>query len=1124
MADDPRILELLEVVLESGRTPEEVCAECPELLPTVQRQWNQYRRLGLEIDELFPSSHHNTIGESTTSTRSNAQLPDIPGYEVEAILGRGGMGIVFRARQLRLNRTIALKMLLSGAYASRLERARFLREAQAIAGLRHAHIVQVHDVGEFQGRPFFTMEFVEGSTLAEKLAGTPQPIPQAVSMLTTLAKTIESAHLGGIIHRDLKPSNILLTADGTPKVSDFGLARRVEEEEGLTISGARVGTPSYMAPEQAYGRTNAIGPATDIYALGAILYEMLTGRPPFRGESAIETERQLLTQDPVPPTKLNARVHRDLETICLKCLQKDPRRRYLTAAALAEDLQRFHRGEPISARQNSGIERATKWAKRHPAVATTIAVSALVTIGLIGGALWIISQRAANAKAVDQDLQEVARLQRQSAWTAADAALDRATLRLGNHGPAELYQRLTQARHDSQLAAQLDELRLNNDESIGGVVQIWKAHIKYATIFREAGLGTYDEKPALVAARLRSSNIHETLVAALDDWVQWDNDPKQQNWLLDVAREADNDPTGWRQSIRDPKIWNDGTALERIVTQAAGLDSDATKTVVHSVTTKGPLADQPVTFLLIVARQLTACKKNAIPFLIKVQQAHPDDLWANLELGNAMKDSDRNPEAIRYYQAAVAIRPHTADVRNNLGLCLLNMDRDNDAINEFRQALEDDPTATQSQACLVITLMKAGRTDEAHQQFLESLPQNSNSGKAMLCHYYGVALDGIHQNKQAIDIYRQAIAFSPEDADTLSKLRDDLIQDKKLEEARVAWRKAIFADRTHFDTWDSYVEFCLFLGKEDEYRRMSQAMLNRFENETDPRTCERIGRACILLPTSPDELQRAIALIDRAIAADKLQPAWVIDYFQIAKALAEYRAGHFDSAISILNGDAKGVLGPLPGLIRAMAQFQLGHIDIAKSELANAIVNYDWNPAKADTREIWMYHIIRRQAEEMILPNLRAFLRGDYQPTDGYEQAALTGICECQNLQGKAASLWADLIASNPDFAQGARFRASAAAAMAGCGMGDDAAKFGSADRKHFRDLSLQWLQSDLNYYKTRLTNDPSMNKSVHDMFNNWLSSDDLAVVRDKNNLPTDERTKWNALWSQVNAVLNLSQ
>src|SRR5262245_42225761 len=270
MSDDTRVQQLLDEMLDSKCTAEEVCADCPELLSEVRKRWQLMRKVEEDLDALFPTPESTRKEETPIRRPPSTDLPRIPGYEVGAVLGRGGMGIVYKARHLRLNRAVALKMLLAGAYAELEQRERFLREAEAVASLRHANIVQVFDVGDQDGRPYFTMEFVEGGNLAQKLVDTPQPARQAAALLATLAEAVQVAHQGGIIHRDLKPANILLTADGTPKIADFGLARHFDGNPNLTLSGTRLGTPSYMAPEQALGKAHAIGPAADIYALGAM--------------------------------------------------------------------------------------------------------------------------------------------------------------------------------------------------------------------------------------------------------------------------------------------------------------------------------------------------------------------------------------------------------------------------------------------------------------------------------------------------------------------------------------------------------------------------------------------------------------------------------------------------------------------------------------------------------------------------------------------------------------------------------------------------------------------------------------------------------------------------------------
>src|SRR5262249_35934046 len=270
-------------------------------------------------------------------------------YEILEEIGRGGMGVVYKARQVRAKRVVALKMILSGAHAGAAELGRFRTEAEAVARLQHPHIIQIYEVGEQDGRPFFSLEFCPGGSLDRKLAGTPLPPREAAALVEKLTLGIQAAHTKGIVHRDLKPANVLLAEDGTPRVTDVGLAKK-PGGVGQTAPGAAMGTPSYRAPEQGSGQGKQVGPAADVYALGAILYECLTGRPPFRGPTPLDTLLQVVADEPVPPARLQSRVPRDLETICLKCLQKDPYRRYASAADLAEDLRRYQAGEPITAR------------------------------------------------------------------------------------------------------------------------------------------------------------------------------------------------------------------------------------------------------------------------------------------------------------------------------------------------------------------------------------------------------------------------------------------------------------------------------------------------------------------------------------------------------------------------------------------------------------------------------------------------------------------------------------------------------------------------------------------------------------------------------------------------------
>jgi eukaryotic-like serine/threonine-protein kinase len=970
MLSNPRVFELLEEMLNSGRMPEEVCADCPELLPEVQRRWQTFRLIDEEVAALLPDSATRRDSDGVRPFANTGELPQIPGYRVDGVLGSGGMGVVYRAWDPRLNRPIALKMLLAGAQARPTELERFQREAQAVAALRHPNIVQVYDVGQVGGRPYFTMEFVEGRDLAETIQGNPQPASKAATVVAILADAIHVAHQSGIVHRDLKPSNVLLAADGTPKVTDFGLARRLEGEKELTLSGSPMGTPSYMAPEQARGDKHAVGPATDVYALGAILYELLTGRPPFRAETPTATLHQVITDDPVSPARLNPRVPRDLDTICLKCLHKEPHRRYETAAALAEDLRRFEQGEPVKARRVGPMERAARWAWRRPALAGSLATGVLLACTLIGTIIWWHGQRTAlEATAVayaEADLTEAERLRDRGEFKASAEVLRRAKDRLREFVPPELHDRLQAAFDNLELVTRLDAIRQERalvkspTEFLGVLVlpvnelpkegRETQSGRHYEEAFREAGIGAPGDDPGDIAARIQASPVRGALVAALDDWAACAADRDQLAWVLAVVRQADPDP--WRDRVRDPATWDNPAALRELAARA-------------------PVAEQSPQLLAVLGARLRAKNLNAVPFLAPVMSAYPSDFWVNIEMGNSLYLQSNLVEAVGYYRTALALRPQTLSLRYALGDLYAGLKRWDEAIAEYERAVHLYPANAWCHNRLGFALAwKGGRDDEAIAHTREAVRIDPNMGWFHYC--LGFALDRKDCFDEAAAELREAIRLLPEKrAEWRRDLRFALLRRGRAAEARDAWKEDLAARPPKHDDWFGYAELCLFLGDEAEYRRARLGLLAQFGSATDPNVAERTGRACLLLPAPKGEFEQAVALTDRAVAAQSGNP-----FYLFAQGLARYRQGRVDDAIKLMNGGAAPVMGPCPRVVLAMAQHQNGQKDQARKTLAAAIASNDWTPAKATNHDVWIAHILRREAEAMIMPEGPMFLDG----------------------------------------------------------------------------------------------------------------------------------------------------
>ncbi len=377
---DASTLDLLDAYLaelHAGRQPDRGrwLAEHPDLAPHLDCLD--------QLDRLAPPAAADpnvTVAYGAGPTAAGADLggPVADGrYEIIEELGRGGMGVVYKARQVDLDRVVALKMILAGSLASEEQHRRFQAEARVAARVQHPHVVQVYETGQANGLPYLVMQYVAGCSLADRLRDGPMPVEEAVCCVAAVARAVADLHAHGIVHRDLKPSNILLDAQGHPYVTDFGLAKLVEGDSGVTQSGTILGTPEYMAPEQALGHAREVGPLADVYALGAILYALLSGQPPFRGTTMFETILAVQEGEPEPPRRLNPRIPRVLEQVVLQCLDKEPERRYPSAAALAEALESYLHGEAVPTRRAGLIERLRRWGRREPALASRLAALAM---------------------------------------------------------------------------------------------------------------------------------------------------------------------------------------------------------------------------------------------------------------------------------------------------------------------------------------------------------------------------------------------------------------------------------------------------------------------------------------------------------------------------------------------------------------------------------------------------------------------------------------------------------------------------------------------------------------------------------------------------------------------------
>jgi eukaryotic-like serine/threonine-protein kinase len=1144
MADEPRVQQLLDELIDSQRTPEEVCGACPELVPEVRRRWQQMRVVDAELNALFPTQGPKSDVNTADLWYSGADLPRIPGYEVEAVLGHGGMGIVYKVRDLRLHRCVALKMLLAGAYAGAEEKGRFSREAEALARLRHANIVQVHDVGDLDGRPYFMMEFVEGGSLSQHLAGMPQPARAAAALVATLAEAVQMAHQSGIVHRDLKPANILLTADGTPKITDFGLARPMEGGSGLTLSGIPMGTPSYMAPEQAQGQRDAIGPATDVYALGGILYEMLTGRPPFRAETAAATLQQMLAEEPLPPSRLNSRVPHDLETICLKCLRKEPQQRYASAAELAEDLRRFAAGEPIRARPVGRLGRTIKWVRRRPTAAALIAVTLLLVAAGIGATVWYLRDRgerrvdeALRGQQINRDadialteaeshLQDIrAKLEDplkvgellsdielwQTTVEKSRRAWERAQMACAGNDrfvPPSMLSRLRTVENTLlseenayRLAKELDDIKSDALTPIDGKFQFHKAKPAYAAFFTRQGLDVAQGDMAQLRAALNKSSIRLVLAAALDHWAEVtanaNSRDQQLARLLELARAADPDP--WRDRFRDPAVWRDRVALTRLAddvkveqqtpTILAALANRLARTggkTLPIFSTLGLLGSPYGQGPLLAASTLFPrnAGANASTIYHRALLSHPRDFWLHW---NAAYQAEEPAEQVGLYLATLVVRPGSAVAYTNLGAVFRKQKDLTGAIATCNRAIEINPQYGPAYVNLGAVLWD--KKDQAG----------------------------------AIAAFKKAIEVAPKIVEAHDNLGLALLARKDQAGAIAAFKKAIEVDPQYAQ---AYVDLGAVLCDKEDLPGAIAAFKKAIE--VDPNLVLAYNNLGVVLRKQQD-LPGAIAAYKKAT---ELAPNDAHAYNDLGCAL--YSQKDFAGAGAAF----KKALDTNPKDVGFRDNLCLAYHDSSEALL----VKGQLREARAAALE-WLKllptgHPDRKPAQQLLErcdqllvldQELSDIMQGKEPPHDAAELLALADLClRNKHYYAAAARFYAAALEKEPKLAEDVRanvyYDAACAASLASVGKGKDGDKLQGQDRNNLRRQALDWFQANL---ALRRKQSQSGNVEevvlVTDQLAHAQSNPDLAGVREARELAglaKKERESWQLFWTNQAQLL----
>jgi tetratricopeptide (TPR) repeat protein len=1023
--------------------------------------------------------------------------------------------VVYEAEQVSLRRRVALKVLPFAAVMDTRSMQRFKNEALAAAGLDHPNVVKVHAVGCDRGVHYIAMQFVDGRTLADliaeqrpKQAGAEEGDPAVVSVSATpaaetqpaakaptervrpdagfyrraaewaaqAADALEHAHGLGVVHRDVKPANLMVDGRGHLWVTDFGLAL-VATDPALTASGDLIGTPRYMSPEQARAKHGLVDHRTDIYALGATFYELLTCESAVVGREREDVLRNLASADPVPLRKHDRHIPADLETVVLKCLEKDAARRYQSARELADDLRRILEDKPIQAKPPTLLQRTAKWTRRHKPVAASLAVALLTTAVLaVGAGFWHQRRQAETKRAVTTALTQAETLvaegdkqtDRPERWQAtarlAQVALEKAEEFLAQGvGTEELAARVRQVRaevdagvRDSRFLIEVDGIRLERNDSSG-------AALTYAAAFRDYGLPVLDLEPAEAARRISNSAIREHLLAVVWDWSSVTKDLAALERLSRVIELSDSTP--WRQQVIAALKHHDQAGLARLAQQSEALD-------------------QPPGLLVAFSNTLARTDlPGAVKLLRQAQRRHPSDLWINHQLAFFLSrlTPPELDEAISYYRAALALRPQSPGVHNNLGIALKDRGRLADAEAEYREAIR--------------------------------LSADFSAAHINL----GYALADMRRLDEALTVFQEAVRLKRYSAEALTGLARCLGEKGRLEESITASLEAIRLKPDGSLGYDHLGVSLAGMGRWDEALTAHMAVI------------------CLKPEIAPGHFNLGTALLelgrtDEAVAAFReairLKPDYPAAYNNLGKALG--KAGRTDEAIAAYREAIR--LKP----DYANAHYGLGFQLAQQGRFDEAAASYK------DTIRVKPDHANARVALTIALDlrelnaRLAKVLSGERQPANAGErvQFALQCLQPYKQLTATAARFYLEAFAAEPKLAEDQRaahrYNAACAAAQAGCGQGADAKSLDDMERARLRRQARDWLRADLAAWSKQLDETGSKAAPLaRQTMQHWSADTDFAGVRGADalaKLPEAERQDWQKLWGEVADTLTRAE